>query len=412
MAATCGDHVPFLEQGCSAHASEEGLIKDVDTSKVGKGQRIALSVALVSVLALAAFVGFRSPGNQKMAPSEAVELEESHDCKHGYIGQWTSEKKQWCCWTENKGCEHNVAAPYDCDAGYSNWKKGWSEPKKSFCCDHFGKGCSDKAPKYDCHSGIEQADTLWTKERRQWCCINERQACPAFESPYDCQAGVENAAKGWATGKKDWCCKHYQLGCSDEDEISEPFDCEAGFSDWQDGWSDSKKAWCCVNKKKGCGVGGDVTYDCEAGYFNWRAGWAAEKKSWCCMHEFKGCPSKFDCNRAREDYWSGEEREYCCDNLHYGCRTTTDYPFDCAHHYDHWETVWSSEQQLWCCESFGRGCSDKTTAAPTTPKPDVVIGDDAFDYGFDCDAGYSNWKSGWSKLKKDYCCRRLGRGCE
>merc|ERR550534_1744334 len=30
---------------------------------------------------------------------------------------------------------------------------------------------------------------------------------------------------------------------------------------------------------------------------------------------------------------------------------------------------------------------------------------------FDCDAGYADWQSGWSDMKKEYCCENYGRGC-
>merc|ERR1712187_593611 len=33
--------------------------------------------------------------------------------------------------------------PFDCEAGFQNWKKGWSYEKKQYCCDHEGKGCED-----------------------------------------------------------------------------------------------------------------------------------------------------------------------------------------------------------------------------------------------------------------------------
>lgn len=35
-----------------------------------------------------------------------------------------------------------TSAPFDCDAGLSNWLHGWSEAKKSFCCRTQKKGCA------------------------------------------------------------------------------------------------------------------------------------------------------------------------------------------------------------------------------------------------------------------------------
>jgi len=105
------------------------------------------------------------------------------DCQAGLanfaIG-WSDPKKEWCCDHEKLGCSSHTPAvmhndphhppyeatgghywkwmlyegkyqwrlemyhgsmPYDCDAGFKNWKAGWSQSKKSWCCQHIGKGC-------------------------------------------------------------------------------------------------------------------------------------------------------------------------------------------------------------------------------------------------------------------------------
>jgi len=31
---------------------------------------------------------------------------------------------------------------------------------------------------------------------------------------------------------------------------------------------------------------------------------------------------------------------------------------------------------------------------------------------FDCEADAQNWKTGWSKAKKEWCCKNHGRGCK
>lgn len=43
-----------------------------------------------------------------------------------------------------------------------------------------------------------------------------------------------------------------------------------------------------------------------------------------------------------------------------------------------------------------------TEAMPGSPVPDG---------GWDCNAGFSNWKAGWSAAKKAWCCKKVGRGC-
>merc|ERR1719367_516330 len=48
--------------------------------------------------------------------------------------------------------------------------------------------------------------------------------------------------------------------------------------------------------------------------------------------------------------------------------STTSLPFDCDAGFANWESLWSREQQDWCCTREGRGCTRPTTAFPeTTP---------------------------------------------
>eukprot|EP00913_Durusdinium_trenchii_P015774 g14824.t1 len=50
------------------------------------------------------------------------------DCS-GTEADWSSDKKNWCCKEHNRGCD--VAEPYDCRAGVTNWQNGWSDHKKT-----------------------------------------------------------------------------------------------------------------------------------------------------------------------------------------------------------------------------------------------------------------------------------------
>lgn len=74
---------------------------------------------------------------------------------------WSTDKKHWCCKNKHMGCYtmittmvlkmvpvvmpkgmQTTSAPYDCNAGFSNWEAGWSAPKKVYCCAHAGRGCT------------------------------------------------------------------------------------------------------------------------------------------------------------------------------------------------------------------------------------------------------------------------------
>lgn len=69
-------------------------------------------------------------------------------------------------------------------------------------------------------------------------------------------------------------------------------------------------------------------------------------------------------------------------------------PYDCAAGFSNWKMGWSEGQKVWCCDHYGRGCPTTTTACQ-----------------YDCDAGYSNWRRGWAGAKKTFCCRAEGKGC-
>lgn len=48
--------------------------------------------------------------------------------------------------------------------------------------------------------------------------------------------------------------------------------------------------------------------------------------------------------------------------------STTSLPYDCDAGFANWESLWSREQAAWCCTTTGRGCTRPTTAFPeTTP---------------------------------------------
>merc|ERR1712085_120493 len=80
------------------------------------------------------------------------------------------------------GCG-TTRAPYDCNAGFSNWQAGWSVAKKAWCCQPASKGCPGGG------------------------------GCGTTRAPYDCNAGFSNWQAGWSVPKKAWCCQHASKGC-------------------------------------------------------------------------------------------------------------------------------------------------------------------------------------------------------
>eukprot|EP00931_Biecheleriopsis_adriatica_P007246 TRINITY_DN108553_c0_g1_i1.p1 TRINITY_DN108553_c0_g1~~TRINITY_DN108553_c0_g1_i1.p1 ORF type:complete len:530 (-),score=94.36 TRINITY_DN108553_c0_g1_i1:80-1588(-) len=206
----------------------------------------------------------------------------AYDCHSEYASRlsWPEMKRAWCCGHHRIACSEKVSAPYDCDAGLSNWRAGWSEKKKAWCCFHTDKGCDKVSEPYDCRAGLSNWKAGWSHGKKKWCCHNKGTGCLP---EYDCQAGLNNWRAGWSSSKKQWCCDKFNLGCQE----TATYDCNAGLSNWMAGWSESKKQWCCTHEQKGCHV--SEPYDCLAGLANWRAGWSHHKKQWCCAYHKEGC---------------------------------------------------------------------------------------------------------------------------
>jgi len=80
------------------------------------------------------------PSHDEVEEMEKHRPKELHydDCHDDHEEAWDDAKKRWCCLSKNVGC---ASEPFDCEAGYSNWKAGWSSDKKVWCCREKGKGC-------------------------------------------------------------------------------------------------------------------------------------------------------------------------------------------------------------------------------------------------------------------------------
>jgi len=67
--------------------------------------------------------------------------------------------------------------------------------------------------------------------------------------------------------------------------------------------------------------------------------------------------------------------------------------FDCTQGFANWRIGWSKEMKTWCCKNNHVGCE-----AEQEP--------------FNCNEGYNNWRAGWSNEMKQYCCHHHQKGCE
>jgi hypothetical protein len=102
--------------------------------------------------------------------------------------------------TGGRGAPGRPSLPFDCAAGYSNWRAGWSLNKQRWCCEHGGRGCPEK---YNCY-----AHGTWSLPQADWCCRNENRGCPSTEAPYDC-----NTPGLWSLSQRQYCCSTVHRGC-------------------------------------------------------------------------------------------------------------------------------------------------------------------------------------------------------
>jgi len=172
-------------------------------------------------------------------------------------------------------------------------------------------------------------------------------------------------------------------------------------------------------------------FDCNLGVSNWLLGWSDDKKSWCCKNANKGCravmqsgavwgagQAHFDCATGFDTWqtsWSDSQKAWCCLHMNKACpaaagakpiasaqgeaQTTTERPYDCDAGFANWMSGWSSLKKAWCCAHRRRGCP-------------VVQGGVVISLPYDCLAGLGSWSKSWSGMKKAWCCTHQGKGCD
>lgn len=302
-----------------------------------------------------------------------------YDCSQTDASAWSPSKQSWCCSERGTGCTTSPAVTYDCDAGYANWETGWSTAKKQYCCNTANKACDP----FDCRG---EADS-WATTKKSYCCDNSGVGCRVTAALYNCSAGVVNWEKGWSSGKKMYCCQHTGTAC-------DPYDCTQGLEVQVSVGSASdpnhaqKAAWCCSTKGQGCLTTSVLPFNCSSGTKRWTTAWSTRKKTFCCNVMKLPC-EPFDCKAGIPNGWAHEKIQWCCVNKGEGCTTTLGMAgFDCQAGLDNWKAGWNKNKKRFCCDSGKVDC-------------DV----------FNCDEAYDNWQLAWPQNKKAWCCKFKKRGC-
>jgi len=91
--------------------------------------------------------------------------------------------------------------------------------------------------------------------------------------------------------------------------------------------------------------------------------------------------------------------------------------FDCYAEAQNWRNAWSEHQKEYCCLHTHVGCSTvketRSTVVGEVQQLDEVqsFPVDVQSTSFNCAEGFSNWRSGWSTQKKEWCCKSYELGC-
>mmetsp|Transcript_147913 Transcript_147913/g.384524 ORF Transcript_147913/g.384524 Transcript_147913/m.384524 type:complete len:321 (-) Transcript_147913:32-994(-) len=93
-------------------------------------------------------------------------------------------------------------------------------------------------------------------------------------------------------------------------------------------------------------------FDCDVGLENWIRDWPIAKKSYCCRHRGKGCPprpsSPLPADRPQKTGASVHNGEQTV--------TTTHFPVDCGEGWANWKRGWSRAKKDWCCQHENKAC--------------------------------------------------------
>jgi hypothetical protein len=155
----------------------------------------------------------------------------------------------WWCARCDRGCPTTTSTTpsYDCNAGFTNWKRGWSRIKKRWCCEHKQRGCTGTEVEFDCNAALNNLEKAWSPKKKHWCCQHAQRGCPppsARDRPpplssggltastpcnapcsfngysSTCQGHITFAARKYYSGKSDACMQARTLlvkfcpGCS------------------------------------------------------------------------------------------------------------------------------------------------------------------------------------------------------
>jgi len=368
-----------------------------------------------------------------------------YDCGAGlalWREGWSAPKKAWCCKNANKGCD------YDCEADFDMWPKKWSDTKKKWCCANAGRGCEQCKPRPVPPTPVPQG---------------ERKTCAMWGDPH-----LETFDRSEVTFVAEgvfWLVKSSQVAIQGQYYATK---FTKGLSAIHDVLVSGPFIYN-HRIKVGPMDGGRIEFDgnpilWQFGEFDLPGG--AGKV----VHNAEGIPVDHSMNNLQKNVvhmwlplgvyvqvmrWSNHlnvkitmppvagGQDGHCGNMNNNPDDDTEgqiqqrvpgpVPNNGESLFHHPFQVHPQREKL-TLEDCDPGRRDEAERLCLQAQPGIVgefldscvfdvcfggdqyAGEDGLEEveatGFDCEAGYANFKTGWSTVKKEWCCEYCGRGCE
>lgn len=356
-----------------------------------------------------------------------------------------------------------TSIPYDCDAEASNWKLSWSNAKMISCCKSVGRGCQPQAlvgkeaPRTSMPTTSHQqvptttvapvTPSATTTNHLQTTLMASTIASTipvttvsTAAALFDCTAGVLNWQNLWSAGKKMWCCEQTHRGCPETTVATTTLPPSTTTYDCTNpSWSIANQEFCCKQQHVGCKMltvanslglatsSTSVRPSMESGEAHLPheglKGLAVARKA----QDENGCAMvcaiygvEETCS-ARIQFAASHEllnvqnscakalvavlkkcpicgrcplAEAKCEDSAPAATSSTSVPYDCDAGLTDWKRGWSLLKKDWCCENRFVGCPTQKMASP-----------------YDCEPSPNNWKDGWSTSKRNWCCKVQSQGC-
>ena len=105
----------------------------------------------------------------------------------------------------------------------------------------------------------------------------------------------------------------------------------------------------------------DSGFNCNEGYSEWRTTWNLSKQKHCCATMGRACDF-LDCSGSPES-WEMDQRSACCDKGVKEACAPSPHPFNCDAGLSNWRHGWSFGKKKWCCENKKVACGPASAPA-------------------------------------------------